>query len=76
MADIKPFEGSALQAAIAKQLLELPEEAVTLFVDYKDGEHIKAAAMGKIDKHWAFYVDVVKPFNSSLEGHAAIQFGW
>ena len=76
MSEVKPFEGSVLEAAIIKQLLELPPDAVTLAVDYKDGEYVKAAILGKIDKHWAFYVDIDKPFNSSLEGHAAVQFGW
>jgi len=57
-------------------MLELPPDAVTLAIDYKDGDKISAAILGKIDKHWAFYIDIAKPFNSSLEGHAAIQFGW
>jgi len=76
LSEIKPFEGSVLEVAIAKQMLELPPDAVTLAIDYKDGDKISAAILGKIDKHWAFYIDIAKPFNSSLEGHAAIQFGW
>ena len=73
---IAPFEGSKLQEAIERQLLSLPEQAVSLAIDYKDGEYIKGAILGRIDKHWAFVVEVAKPFHSSLEGHAAIAFGW
>lgn len=76
MSEIKPFEGSVLEAAITKQMLELPPDAITLIIDYKDGEYVKGAILGKLDKHWAFYVDAVKPMHDKLEAHAAVQFGW
>lgn len=76
VAEVKPFEGSALQGAIERQLLSLPEKAVTLTIDYLDGDKIKGAILGRIDKHWAFLIELDAPFHDKLEGHAAIQFGW